>query len=84
MRRTLLFTSNGKRLDWVKHQVQRVRHTTCPRNDFNMAENDNQPPLAVPTMAPDFTLTSVHGKKISLSDYRGRQHVVLVINRGFV
>ncbi|MDX1687848.1 MAG: hypothetical protein R3248_07675 [Candidatus Promineifilaceae bacterium] len=48
-----------------------------------MAHNDNQAPLAVPTMAPTFTLTSADGKKISLSDYRGRQHVVLIINRGF-
>jgi len=48
-----------------------------------MTENDRQPPLSVPTMAPDFTLTSAEEKKISLSDYRGRQHVVLVINRGF-
>lgn len=45
--------------------------------------NNNQPALSVPTLAPDFTVTSANGKKISLSDYRGRRHVVLVINRGF-
>lgn len=48
-----------------------------------MTENNSQPPLAVPTLAPDFTLTSAEGKRISLSDYHGRRHVVLVINRGF-
>lgn len=48
-----------------------------------MTENNKQPPLAVPTLAPDFTLTSAEGKHISLSEYRGRRHVVLVINRGF-
>lgn len=48
-----------------------------------MTEYYNQTPLAVPTLAPDFTLTSAKRKRISLSDYRGRRHVVLVINRGF-
>ena len=45
--------------------------------------NNNQPELAVPTLAPDFTLTTADGKRVSLSDYQGRRHVVLVINRGF-
>jgi peroxiredoxin len=35
-------------------------------------------------MAPDFELVDTHGHTIRLSDYRGRQHVVLVLNRGFV
>lgn len=48
-----------------------------------MAQNNNQPALSVPTVAPDFSLTSADGRKIALSDYRGRRHVVLVINRGF-
>jgi len=33
--------------------------------------------------APDFVLTDTQGQKIHLSDYRGKQHVVLVFNRGF-
>ena len=35
-------------------------------------------------MAPDFTLTDVQGQSVSLSDYRGKQHIVLVFNRGFM
>lgn len=34
--------------------------------------------------APDFTLPSVHGEDVSLSDYRGKKNVVLVFLRGFM
>ncbi len=33
--------------------------------------------------APDFTLPSVNGEQVSLSQFRGSQHVVLVFLRGF-
>ncbi len=31
--------------------------------------------------APDFTLTDVQGQNVTLSDYQGIKHVVLVLNR---
>ncbi|MBI4528783.1 MAG: redoxin domain-containing protein [Deltaproteobacteria bacterium] len=31
----------------------------------------------VGTPAPDFTLTDLNGEKVSLSDFRGRKHIVL-------
>ena len=34
-------------------------------------------PLAVGGPAPDFTLAATGGRQISLSDFQGRQHVVL-------
>ena len=34
--------------------------------------------------APDFSLADTQGRAVRLSDYRGRRHVVLVFNRGFV
>ena len=34
--------------------------------------------------APDFPLIDTDGNRISLSDYRGKKHVVLVFNRGFM
>lgn len=33
--------------------------------------------------APDFTLPDYCGEPVSLADFRGRQHVLLVFNRGF-
>jgi peroxiredoxin Q/BCP len=32
--------------------------------------------------APDFTLENMDGKRISLSDFRGKKNVVLVFYRG--
>ncbi len=36
------------------------------------------------TMAPDFALKDTQGNLVRLSDFRGRQPVVLVFNRGFI
>jgi peroxiredoxin len=38
--------------------------------------------VPVGSQAPDFTLTSIDGQEVKLSDYRGRK-VVLVFLRGF-
>jgi peroxiredoxin len=39
--------------------------------------------VALDRPAPDFTLADLDGREVSLHDYRGRRHVVLVFNRGF-
>jgi peroxiredoxin len=39
--------------------------------------------VPVGSQAPDFTLTSIQGEEVRLSDYRGRK-VVLVFLRGFL
>jgi peroxiredoxin len=36
------------------------------------------------TTAPGFTLTDTLGQAVTLSDYQGKKHVVLVFNRGFM
>jgi peroxiredoxin len=39
--------------------------------------------VAINTPAPDFELADTNGKPVRLSDFRGR-NVLLVFNRGFV
>ncbi|MCA9898985.1 MAG: redoxin domain-containing protein [Ardenticatenaceae bacterium] len=34
--------------------------------------------------APDFTLADYQGNHVSLSQFKGKQHVLLVFNRGFM
>ena len=40
-------------------------------------------PLAVSETAPDFTLVDHHGQKVTLSDSKGKNPVVLVFYRGY-
>ncbi len=39
--------------------------------------------ISLNTPAPDFSLPDFSGKEVRLSDFRGKNHVVLVFNRGF-
>ena len=39
--------------------------------------------ININTLAPDFTLADYTGKTVHLSDFRGRD-VLLVFNRGFI
>lgn len=40
--------------------------------------------VAIHTPAPDFALEDFRGRMVRLSDYKGKKHVVLVFNRGFM
>jgi peroxiredoxin len=35
-------------------------------------------------IAPDFALEDTRGNEVRLSDFRGKKHVLLVLNRGFI
>ncbi len=37
-----------------------------------------------PAPAPDFEAADADGHRVKLSDYKGKKHVVLVFNRGFM
>lgn len=42
------------------------------------------PKVALNAPAPDFSLADFNGNPVKLSDFRGKAHVLLVFNRGFV
>jgi len=41
------------------------------------------PKVSLNTPAPNFTLQDFQGEPVSLSDFRGKAHVLLVFNRAF-
>lgn len=42
------------------------------------------PKVALNTPAPEIELTDYKGQTIRLSDFRGKDNVLLVFNRGFI
>jgi peroxiredoxin len=40
--------------------------------------------LKINVQAPEFSLEDYHGSSVSLSDFEGSKHVVLIFNRGFM
>jgi len=42
------------------------------------------PKVSLNTPASDFELTDFNGQMVRLSDFQGKQNVLLVFNRGFV
>lgn len=40
--------------------------------------------VQIDALAPDFTLADYKGNNVSLSDFKGKQNVLLVFNRGFM
>lgn len=40
--------------------------------------------VQINTPAPDFTLADYQGNDVSLSDFKDKQNVLLVFNRGFM
>lgn len=42
------------------------------------------PQVEMNTPAPDFTLYDFNGKQFSLSEFKGKKHILMVLNRGFV
>jgi cytochrome oxidase Cu insertion factor (SCO1/SenC/PrrC family) len=53
-----------------------------PRDGATLAQTDTGR-VKVGAEAPDFTLESLAGPPITLSQFRGKQNVVLVFYRGF-
>jgi peroxiredoxin len=41
------------------------------------------PKVELNGQAPDFALKDCRGKPVRLADFRGKKHVLLVLNRGF-
>ena len=52
-----------------------------PKDGANLPATDLER-IKIGQAAPDFTLEDMTGKRISLSDFRGKKNVVLVFYRG--
>jgi len=52
-----------------------------PKDGANLKPTDLER-IKVGDPAPDFTLENMDGKRITLSDFRGKKNVVLVFYRG--
>ena len=52
-----------------------------PKGDARLPPTDLNR-VAVDTEAPDFTLEALDGSRVTLSQFRGKQNVVLVFYRG--
>ncbi|MCA9938379.1 MAG: redoxin domain-containing protein [Anaerolineales bacterium] len=46
--------------------------------------SDKMSKVVINAAAPDFALPDMYGETVRLSDFRGRKHVFLVFNRGFI
>jgi cytochrome oxidase Cu insertion factor (SCO1/SenC/PrrC family) len=57
-----------------------VAVSICSSQPLN---NQRNSPVAVGDSAPDFTLQDQNGQKVTLSDARGKNTVVLVFYRGY-
>lgn len=67
---------------WAILSVSSAYGQLGPKDGADMKPSDlNRVKIGHP--APDFTLEDMNGRKISLSDFRGKKNVVLVFNRGY-
>ncbi len=61
---------------------------SAPSDRLGPVDGLNLPPadlerVKVGSLAPDFTLEDVDGRRVSLSSFRGKKKVVLVFYRGY-
>lgn len=52
-------------------------------SSYSLLNGQRSSPVAVGEIAPDFTLADQNGRKVALSDSRGKSPVVLVFYRGY-
>ena len=64
----------GSGIERDQHRALHVRHATGPTVTFR--RSPTMPTLAAGDRAPAFTLIDQHGKKVKLSDFKGRNVVL--------
>lgn len=69
-------------LVFILATAQPVPAQLGPKDDLSLTPFDLAR-VKVGDPAPDFVLEDMDGKRISLSDFRGKKNVVLVFNRGY-